>query len=255
MIAHSHSQSRPGPLLTLVPPATTTSASRRPSPPAWLLRTLPQIERVAARLARRLPPPLSAEDLVGAGCVAVLELHRRNPSLPADELERLAISRARGAMLDEMRTADPLSRRTRRRTREVEAVAAEVIARTGRAPADDEIASSLGISRQAVAEAKRVAITRTVPLEDESVAIRATSTAASPEEATHRGQRLARCRTAVARLPERQQRVVTRYFGEDHTLRQIGADLGVTEARVSQILSGAVRDLRTACASLPPPAA
>lgn len=236
-------------------PTATAAATRPGRTPEWLTRALPQIERIAARLARRLPPPLSAEDLVGAGCLAVLEMHRRHPTLPGDQLERLAISRARGAMLDEMRGADPLSRRTRRRTREVETIAAEHTARTGRAPADDEIATALGISGGAVAEAKRVASTRTVPLEDEAVANRTVSSLASPEEVTHRQQRLARCRTAVDRLPTRQQSVVTRYFGEDHTLRQIGDDLGVSEARVSQILSGAVRHLRTACASLPPPAA
>jgi RNA polymerase sigma factor for flagellar operon FliA len=232
------------------------SSTATVQPSAELIRTmLPLVRRIAASFSARLSPSMSVDDLVSAGLLALVELQRRHGHLPVDELERLAAARLRGAMLDEMRQADPLSRRIRRRARQVEQVSALFEARHGRAPSDAEIGGHLGISATSCSDARvlarRVAV-RAHDVDQEDVA---GPTGGDPETRAHRGERLARFHAAVGHLPARQQQVVELYFGEDLTLRQIGEKFGVTEARISQILSGAVKELRTRCASVPPPAA
>jgi RNA polymerase sigma factor for flagellar operon FliA len=221
---------------------------------AWATVLLPMVRRIAAGFSRRLPPSLAVDDLVGAGLVALVELRRRHPHMPLEELERLGAVRARGAMLDELRQADPLSRRVRQRAQQMDRVAAAVEARTGQSPSEQELATALGISDRAAIATRRLArsVARVEPHQPHRAAC---ATVPSPEEATHVRQRLARCRDAIGRLPDRQRRVVDLYFHHDRNLRQIGEQLGVSEARASQILSGTVRTLRHSCASIMPPAA
>ncbi len=224
--------------------------------PSDLIRSmLPLVKRIAASFAARLTPSMSVDDLVSAGLLALVELQRRHGQLPPDELERLAAARLRGAMLDEMRKGDPLSRRIRRRARQVDQVSAAFEARHGRLPTDAEIGGHLGITAASACDARILARTTAVRAHDVDQDDVAGPGGADPETNTHRGQRLERFHAAVGELPARQQKVVELYFGEDLTLRQIGEQFGVTEARISQILTGAVKELRTRCASVPPPAA
>lgn len=222
----------------------------------WVRAARPMLERIAARFARRLPPSLSTDDLVGAGFVALLKMKRRHPTLALVELDRLSASCVRGAMLDEMRQNDPLSRRTRLRAKQIDQITTSFEAREGRAPSEAELGAALGVSRATAATVLRVADsaarhdTAADPIE------RVPSTdGLGPEDATHRRERLSRVQQAVVGLPLRQQRIVALYFGNERTLRQIGDELGVTEARISQLLTGAVKELRMTCASKPPPTA
>lgn len=234
-------------------PAIRTDAA---TPPADLVRAmLPLVRRIAASFSARLSASMSVDDLVSAGLLALVELQRRHADLPFEDLERLAAARLRGAMLDEMRQADPLSRRLRRRARQVEQASALFEARHGRAPSDAEIGGHLGISATSCSDARVLARRVAVQAHDVDQEAVAGPVGGDPETRAHRGERLARFQAAVGHLPARQQQVVELYFGEDLTLRQIGQKFGVTEARISQILSGAVKELRTRCASVPPPAA
>lgn len=221
----------------------------------WIRVTMPMVRRLAASLARRLPSSMSMEDLVSAGFLALVALQRRHPEVTPEELAQTSAARVRGAMLDELRAADPLSRRTRRRVRAIDQATATFEARHGRRPSDVELAGLVGVSTPDAVAAQVVARrAKTALQEGESPERTATATGMSPEEHAHRRQRFARFTRAVEALPGRQRRVVELYFGEDQTLRQVGEHLGVTEARVSQMLSGAVKQLRVTCASVPPPA-
>ena len=105
----------------------------------WIRVTMPMVRRLAASLARRLPSSMSMEDLVSAGFLALVALQRRHPEVTPEELAQTSAARVRGAMLDELRAADPLSRRTRRRVRAIDQATATFEARHGRRPSDVEL--------------------------------------------------------------------------------------------------------------------
>ena len=217
---------------------------------------LPLVKRIAVSFSSRLPPAVSVDDLVSAGLLALVELERRSGTLPPEDLERLAVARLRGAMLDEMRQADPLSRRIRRRAKQVGDLSRQFEARHGRPPTDDELGASLGLSPRVAVMASALARSISSSHSDsERLAELPDMRRMDPERVAQRGERFARVRTAVEKLPSRQREIVELYFGADLTLRQIGVRFGVTEARISQLLSAAVKELRTNCASMPPPAA
>ena len=216
---------------------------------------LPLVKRIAATFATRLPPTISIEDLVSAGFLALVEMHKRNHDLSPQDLERLASPRLRGAMLDEMRQADPLSRRIRRRARQVVEVIQAYESRHGRRPTEQEVAAQLGVTPEAAAHASALARGSATTVSDaERIAELPDHRADDPESNAQRGERFARFESAVGLLPQRQRQIVELYFGYDLTLRQIGEKFGVTEARISQLLSVAVKELRVRCASIPPPA-
>jgi RNA polymerase sigma factor for flagellar operon FliA len=217
---------------------------------------LPVVKRVAASFAVRLPPSTSINDLVSAGFLALIELQQRHEALPLEELERLAVPRLRGAMLDELRRADPLSRRVRQRARQAARFAESFETRHGRRPSDGEVAESLGVSIAATACATALALgAAPVAQHPDLIAELPDRSAPDPEGEAQRGERFARVRAAVEHLRVRDREIVELYFSDEMTLRQIGERFGVTEARISQLLSGAVKQLRTHCASMPPPAA
>lgn len=222
--------------------------------PDFIRTMLPLVKRIAATFSSRLPPAVSVDDLVSAGFLALVELQLRNLTLGMDELERLAAPRVRGAMLDEMRQADPLSRRIRRRARQVVDVSQSFEARHGRRPTDEEVGAQLGVSARAAAQATALARgSATAASDPDRMAELPDPRRLDPEGEAQRGERIARFRSAVQYLPPRHRQIVELYFVEDMTLRQIGQRFGVTEARISQLLSVAVKELRTRCASIPPP--
>jgi RNA polymerase sigma factor for flagellar operon FliA len=218
------------------------------------VRFIPLIRRLARGVAQRLPPQVSTDDLVGAGFVALVELYAKNPSMPLSDLERIAMPRLRWAMLDELRNADPLSRRMRQRARRIAKANRDLELSYGRKPTHAEVASHLKLSQEAYGAALRLAQSgETSSIETYDDVDLADSTSVGPEERMTQVEALGKLRTALDALPPRLKRVLELYYGDDLTLRQIGNVLGVTEARISQLLSDAVRRLRVTCASSPPP--
>ncbi len=208
---------------------------------------LPLIRRQARALAQRLPPHVAVDDLVSAGTVALAELLKKHPTMTLVEFERLATSRARYAMLDELRAADPVSRRLRQRARRVGQATTDLQSRLGRKPSDDEVAVSLGLSVESCRAALALAHSSATTSIDGESGFDLADDSTNPEEELGRTERADILRDAVSELPVRQRNILELYFREELTLRQIGGRLGVTEARVSQILGEAVRKLRQQC--------
>lgn len=214
-------------------------------------RFVPIIRRLARSFAQRLPSQVSADDLIGAGSVALVELYRRMGHLPEEEFERAAVARVRGAMLDELRGADPLTRRMRQRERQIAQAGRHLEHQLGRWPTSVEIASHLKLSNEAYAASVRVShASQVTSLEEGEVADR---DALGPEDALNRTQSLERLRDAMGTLPPRLKKVLELHFGEGMTLRQIGTIFGVTEARISQLVGDAVKRLKVGCRSMSPP--
>jgi RNA polymerase sigma factor for flagellar operon FliA len=158
----------------------------------------------------------------------------------------------RGALLDELRSIDWASRGVRRRSREIEATRHHLATTTGAFPDDATVARSLGLTVTDVAhtdaDVSRAAVL-SLHAFDHPVAEVLASAIPGPEEVADRTERLDYLADAIRELPERLRTVITGYFLEERPMREIAAELGVTESRISQLRAEALVLLRGALAT------
>jgi RNA polymerase sigma factor for flagellar operon FliA len=223
-----------------------TVGAARPSREELIERGLPIVRRIAFRLARRLPPNVDVGDLIGAGTEGLLKSIESYDANHAARFETYAESRIRGAILDELRTQDALTRHGRRQMGEVTKVMRKLENHLGRAPEEQEVAAALGIELEAYHKltenlSRAPALANLGALDPDDVAGGADS-AMEFEHRELKGQLVA----AIQRLPARTQQVLALYYQEECTLAEVGEILGVTESRVCQILGDATARLRAA---------
>ncbi|MDQ3034619.1 MAG: FliA/WhiG family RNA polymerase sigma factor [Myxococcota bacterium] len=206
---------------------------------------LPLVERLSHRLARRLPPNVARGDLAGAGAEGLLRAIEAYDPTRCERFETYAEARIRGAMLDELRSNDSLTRHARRRLGAITRAARAIESEQRRPATDEEIAGALGIE---LAEYQRVAgelvrapgLLRAGETDPDLVG----SESADPLSELVERELRARLAAAIDALPERTREVVRLYYSEERTQAEIGRALGVTESRVCQILGKAVSQLR-----------
>lgn len=207
------------------------------------------VRRIALRLLRRLPKTVSLQDLVGCGWVGLLEAHRRAAGLSPEELEAYASHRVRGAMLDHLRSLDTTSRRMRTASRRLARAVTSLVRELGREPTEAEIAAALELDLPAyhallgqIAEAGMARL----EIVDEWTLESLPSNDDAPDDIVGRDRVVERIATAIDVLPPRLRQVLALYYQEGCTLKEIGAVLGVTESRVSQLHTEAMHRLRAA---------
>lgn len=206
------------------------------------------VDAALAPLARRLPVAVSREDLASAGRVALVEtLADFDGSL--EEARAYAFTRVRGAMLDELRRLDPLSRRTRARVTALRRVAAGLAQELGRAATAGEIAAAAGVTPEVVRRTERLALAAEAyapdsETADDVIARFADEDAVSPVESAESGELAKLVRAAIARLAPNQALVLRRYHLEDATLEEIAGELGISKERVRQIREAGEKKLR-----------
>jgi RNA polymerase sigma factor for flagellar operon FliA len=224
----------------------------------------PLVRYVAGRISARTIGPVEREDVLSWGVLGLLDaVETYNPERRT-KFETYAISKIRWSILDEMRKADSLSRRARRRFREMDLVKGELAQRLGRVPTEEEVARELGVG---IAE-HRAFLERCLRAQVGSLEARlesgdgsgselhqlvADSRAVDPESAAETAELRARLVEAINALGEQERVVTTFYFYEDLTLREIGGALNLTEGRISQILHQALAKLREALSEHPQP--
>jgi RNA polymerase sigma factor FliA len=218
-----------------------------------LARHLGLVHHVAREVSRRIPS-IELGELVSAGALGLMK------ALDSFDLTRglafstYAVLRIRGAILDDLRSRDSTPRSVRMKRRKIETVAAALEAELGRAPAPKEIAERLEIDLATFWKWKdAVGIHCEAEVPTNSKGQRASRDAenhadpgvplASQQivDSEHVGQ----LRSLISRLPEQQRRVLALYYYEELNLRQVGEVLNVSESRVSQIRSQALRRLKT----------
>jgi RNA polymerase sigma factor for flagellar operon FliA len=224
-----------------------------------LLEHLPMVRYLARRIHERLPQHVELDDLVSAGVVGLIDAFSKFDHTKHVQFKSYAQFRIRGAILDSLRTLDWSPRELRRKGRAVEEAIRSVTHKLGRVPAEPEIAREMdmGLSefQQLLGELKGLEIgslhlERTEDSGDEELSYIPGSPDEDPLFRCLQGEMKQRLTDAIEELPEKERMVLTLYYYEELTMKEIGLTLGVVESRVSQIHSAAVLRLRAALAGL-----
>lgn len=222
-----------------------------------VMQELPQVYYIAARIRDRLPRHVDLEDLVSAGVIGLLEASRCFDSTKNVQFKTFAKFRIRGAIFDSLREMDWGSRLLRRRGREIADATARLESRLGRKPLEHEIAAELDMNveqlRKTVAQLGALQITgqRAAPSESGDGPVDLIESAPSLDEHDAfdlclKGEMRAHLAQAIATLSEREQLILSLYYREELTMKEIAAVVGVALSRVSQIRVAAIAKLRKA---------
>jgi RNA polymerase sigma factor FliA len=219
----------------------------------------PMVKFVAGRLGAGLPSHVDDADLISYGLMGLIGAIERFEPERGIKFETFAMTRIRGAIIDELRSLDWVPRSVRSRAREIEAAQSKLEHELQRAPTEAELASKLGLSEEElqtslleIANSSVYALDELWTISDssgDSVSLLDTISdprADDPQESLAGSEIKDRLTEGISGLPEREQLVIALYYYENLTLREIGEVLGVTESRVSQLHTKAVMRLKSA---------
>jgi RNA polymerase sigma factor for flagellar operon FliA len=224
-----------------------------------LLEHLPIVRFLARRIHERLPQHVDIEDLVSAGVVGLMDAFSKFDPTKKVQFRSYAQFRIRGAILDSLRTLDWSPRELRRKGRAVEEAIRQVTARLGRAAGENEVAAEMGLGldeyQQLLGDLKGLEVgTLHMERNEDSGEEELAYVPGRPEEdplfQCLRGELEGRLTDAIQNLPDRERLVMTLYYYEEMTMREIGLALGVVESRISQVHASAVVHLRAALKDL-----
>jgi RNA polymerase sigma factor for flagellar operon FliA len=215
---------------------------------------LPFVEALARRMAATMPHSIDLSDLVQDGVIGLIDAAHRFDDSRGIKFETFAERRIRGAMIDALRK-DAWPRGVRRVRRELEAARENLRATLGHEPSLADLAAAIGSDERRLGRTiiRINTIESTSPfsapehLEDRQLpAVLMPSEPERPDLKYERSEVKRRVRDAIATLPPREQRVIALYYYNEVTMKDIGAELGVNESRVSQLHARAIRRLREA---------
>ncbi len=217
----------------------------------------PLVKYVAGRLSSGLPQTVDTADLVSYGVFGLIDAIDKFDPDRGIKFETYAIARIKGAIIDELRAMDWVPRSVRARAREFEAAYIALENRLKRVPSDAEIAEEMGVTpRELQAILTRLSYTSVISFEEiwspsadheersDPLGSIADERAEDPVRLFETSELKQILAAAIERLPEREKSVIALYYYEGLTLKEIGAVLGVTESRVSQMHTKAVLRLR-----------
>ena len=250
---------------------TTTEMAYRSETPeidernALVMEELPQVYYIAARIHERLPQHVEVEDLVHAGVLGLLDAWRNFDVGKNAQFKTFAKFRIRGAILDSLRLLDWGSRGLRKKAREIADTTALLEKRLGRGPSKEEIAGEMKITldqleaammqldglqivgQQAASSYDRDEVLDLIEGAEGKGDDNPFDLCASAEMQGHLA-------AAVARLSEREQLILSLYYKEELTMKEVAGVVGIALSRVSQVHCAAISKLRAALAHLDRPA-
>lgn len=238
-----HGWHRAGPMTTL------TSTQQN----TLVTETMDLIGHIVAELSARYPRHVDRGELWNAGALGLVEASRRYDPASGVPFVRYAAIRIRGAIIDSTRSRDWASRSVRRSLREIVQATAGLEEQLGRAPTPEEVARFLGIDPDELSRRRSRAVGATLLHLDQEVEgeestlgerVEESSTEVLPDDALEQREMRGTLAEAVRNLPKIQAEVVSRYYIDGDLLQDIADDLGLTEARVSQIRSEALVALK-----------
>src|ERR1700726_2772349 len=222
---------------------------------------LPFVESLARRMASTMPHSIDVSDLVQDGVLGLIDASHRFDEGRGIKFETFAERRVRGSMIDALRR-DAWPRGVRRQRRELEAAREELRRELGHEPSMADLAARVGSDEKRLGRTilRINTIESTSPLAsgdhvDESAlpAALIPSEPDSPDSAYEKLETRELVRTAIQSLPWRERKVIGLYYYGEVTIKQIGAEIGVNESRVSQLHARAIRRLRDSLGDMNPP--
>ena len=226
----------------------------QPNRDELIVQHLPTVRFVARRVYERLPQHVDLEDLISAGIVGLIDAAGKFDWSKQVQFKSYAQFRIRGAILDSLRTLDWSPRELRRKGRAMAEAIHALSSRFGRTPTDAEIAVEMGMDLQGFQimtgelkglELGSLNLERTDDFDDEELDYVAAPVSADPLLQCIEGQTREQLAAGIEALPEKERLVLTLYYFEELTMKEIGLTLGVVESRVSQIRTSAVARLGT----------
>lgn len=232
-----------------------TQQNDRQAREALILHYASLVKFVVGRLALCLPPSLQEEDLIGYGVVGLIEAIDRFDPARGVKFETFAASRIRGQILDSLRHLDLLPRSARRQVREIEQAITHLTQYLGRLPADTEVAAHLNLNldqyydRLLNANSTIISLDKPLAEENEETLTLYDSVEDNhmPNPATQLDEQETKTELvrAIQVLPEREQVILSLYYNDGLTMKEIGEVIGISESRVSQMHARSVLALRS----------
>jgi RNA polymerase sigma factor for flagellar operon FliA len=219
-----------------------------------ILEHLPQVRLIARRIHDRLPESVSLEDLVSTGIVGLISAIDRFDSSHNVKLKTYAEYKIRGAILDSLRGLDWAPRQQRKRSKQIEAAISAAEQRLHRSPTEDEIAAQLGLSIEEyhgwLVEVRGLnlgSLENASPDEENRDMLKYVSDdeKAWPSRLLERSELQRLLAEAISKMPEIEKTVLSMYYHEELTLREISKIVRLHESRISQLKSQAVLRLRS----------
>ena len=217
-----------------------------------LTEHMPLVKRLAHHMKAKLPPSVEVDDLIQAGMIGLLDAITRYEETHGAQFETYAVLRIRGAMLDELRNADWLPRSMRQNMRKIEAAMSALQQKLGHSPTESEVAKSLKLSlseyQDMLSDGGGHQLLYYEDFHDsegnDSFLDRYAINDADPLRSLMDGDFRQAVIDAIDALPPREKILMGLYYEEELNLREIGAVMGVSESRVSQLHTQAVARLR-----------
>ena len=220
-----------------------------------IIEYLPYVKRIVYRIASHLPSNVEIDDLINAGVIGLMEAIEGYDPKRDNKFITYAVFRIKGAVLSELRSQDYLSRSTRRKTRELERAYLKMEQKLGRAVEDEEVAEELGLNLDEFYQIKKMYGISFISLEEigytskeEKDKLMSHLVKGDDNEQALSLTRLKEVEGALARaieqLSEKERLVISLYYWDELTMKEVGKVLDITESRVSQIHSQAVIYLR-----------
>lgn len=233
-----------------------TSATNTADQEDLVMQELQQVYYIAARVRERLPQHVEMEDLVSAGVIGLIEATRSFDASKNVQFKTFAKFRIRGAIMDSLRESDWGSRYMRRKGREIADATARLATKLGRQPAEAEIAAEAEMDvdqlRRILAQLDSLQLTsqQVAVSHDGSESVDVIESAPNlddpdPFDLFLEGETKAHLADAISKLTDREQLILSLYYREELTMKEIAKVVGVALSRVSQIRQAAILKLRT----------
>lgn len=216
-----------------------------------IMACLPYVKSSAYRLVIYSAPSQDPNDLVSAGIIGLMDALERYDPAKGSSFKNYASYRIRGAIMDEIRSMDWVPYSTREKARKIGQAMQKLEQNSDKTPDEQDMANALGISlgkyHETLLEVSRMTLTlleETLYNGDESNAAE-NSSINSPEAELVQAETVSEVGEAIENLPKKERLVVTLYYFEEMTMKEIGGSLGITESRVCQIHSSAILRLHS----------
>ncbi len=216
---------------------------------------LPYVKRIVNRIAVHLPATIEIDDLINVGVIGLIQAIERYDPTRDNKFITYAVFRIKGAVLSELRSRDFLGRTTRRKIRDLEKAYLKLEQKLGREVTDEEVAREMDMDLDQFYKVKRMSSISFVSFEEIGYSTRNESAAVSSAMSSgHTDDALAlttmkEIKSTIAKhidlLPEKEKLVVSLYYSDELTMKEIGQVLNITESRVSQIHAQAIIHLRS----------